>query len=386
MKFKGFRRSDGSVGVRNHVVILPGCICSAGAARKIAAAAKGTTYLYNPNGCAQNTEDTALTLEILSGMIANGNVYGALIVGLGCEIIQEEMYMNAIREKTDKPVHYISIQKEGGIAKTVTRGVEIAERLCRDAAQCQREDIDISELILGMECGGSDPTSGFSANTVLGNTSDRLVDLGGTSVLSETPEAIGAENILRRRGITPEIGQKLYDTVKRCEQLYLDAGEDIRNTNPSPGNKAGGITTLEEKSIGCIHKSGSKPFTDVIGYGEKITQKGLLFMDSTAYDVASTVAKIAGGAQVIAFTTGRGTPVGNAIAPVIKITGNHDTFTYLNDMMDFDTSDSFLGHKTIEELGEELLEYILRVCNGTLVKAEENDISDMAINQLHSYC
>ncbi|WP_419025911.1 UxaA family hydrolase [Emergencia sp.] len=386
MKFKGFRRSDGSVGVRNHVVILPGCICSAGAARKIAASAKGTTYLYNPNGCAQNTQDTALTLEILSGMIANGNVYGALIVGLGCEIIQEEMYMKAIREKTDKPIHYISIQKEGGIAKTVKKGVEIAEKLCLEANRCQREDIDIGELILGMECGGSDPTSGFSANTVLGNTSDRLVDLGGTSVLSETPEAIGAENILRKRGITPEIGQKLYDTVKRCEQLYLDAGEDIRNTNPSPGNKAGGITTLEEKSIGCIHKSGSKPFTDVIGYGEKITQKGLLFMDSTAYDVASTVAKIAGGAQVIAFTTGRGTPVGNAIAPVIKITGNHETFTYLNDMIDFDTSDSFSGHKTIEELGEELLEYILLVCNGTLVKAEENDISDMAINQLHSYC
>lgn len=386
MKFQGFRRSDGSVGIRNHVVILPGCICSAGAARKIAAGAEGTTYLYNPNGCAQNTEDTALTLEILSGMIANGNVYGALIVGLGCEIIQEEMYMKAIREKTDKPVHYISLQKEGGIAKTVGKGVEIAEKLRQEADLCQRQDCDIAELILGMECGGSDPTSGFSANTVLGNTSDRLVDLGGTSVLSETPEAIGAENILRKRGITADIGQKLYDTVKRCEQLYLNAGEDIRNTNPSPGNKAGGITTLEEKSIGCIHKSGTKPFTDVIGYGEKITQKGLLFMDSTAYDVASTVAKIAGGAQVIAFTTGRGTPVGNAIAPVIKITGNHDTFTYLNDMMDFDTSDSFLGDKTIEELGAELLEYILQVCNGTLVKAEENDISDMAINQLHSYC
>lgn len=386
MKFKGYKRDDGSVGIRNHVVVLPGCICSAGAARKIASAAEGATYLYNPNGCAQNSEDTALTLEILSGMIANGNVYGALIVGLGCEIIQEEKYMEAIREKTDKPVYYISIQEEGGIAKTVAKGVEIAQKLRKEADQCQRQDCDISELILGMECGGSDPTSGFSSNTVLGNTSDRLVDLGGTSVLSETPEAIGAEDILKKRGITPEIGQKLYDTVKRCEQLYLNAGEDIRNTNPSPGNKAGGITTLEEKSIGCIHKSGSKPFTDVIRYGEKITQKGLLFMDSTAYDVASTVAKIAGGAQVIAFTTGRGTPVGNAIAPVIKITGNHDTFTYLNDMMDFDTSDSFLGDKTIEELGEELLEYILEVCNGTLVKAEENDISDMAINQLHSYC
>lgn len=386
MKFMGYRRPDGSVGVRNHVLVLPGCICSAGAARKIAAKAQGASYLYNPNGCAQNSEDTGLTLEILSGMIANGNVYGALIVGLGCEIIQKDRYMEAIRKKTDKPVYYISIQEEGGIQKTVEKGVALANKLRQEADQCVREECDISHLILGMECGGSDPTSGFSANTVLGNTSDRIVDLGGTTVLSETPEAIGAENILKRRGITPEVGQKLYDTVKACEQLYMDAGEDIRNTNPSPGNKAGGITTLEEKSLGCIHKSGTKPFTDVIGYGEKITKKGLLFMDSTAYDVASTVAKIAGGAQVIVFTTGRGTPVGNAVAPVIKITGNHDTFVRLNDMMDFDTSASYREGVPIEVLGEKLLDYIVDVCNGETVKAEDNDISDMAINQLHSYC
>ena len=382
----GYRRPDGSVGVRNHVLILPGCICSAGAARKIAAKAENASYLYNPNGCAQNSEDTGLTLEILSGMIANGNVYGALIVGLGCEIIQKDRYMEAIRKKTDKPVYYISIQEEGGIGKTVEKGVAIANKLRQEADRCVREECDISHLILGMECGGSDPTSGFSANTVLGNTSDRIVDLGGTTVLSETPEAIGAENILKRRGITPEVGQKLYDTVKACEQLYLDAGEDIRNTNPSPGNKAGGITTLEEKSLGCIHKSGTRPFTDVIRYGEKITQKGLLFMDSTAYDVASTVAKIAGGAQVIVFTTGRGTPVGNAVAPVIKITGNHDTFVRLNDMMDFDTSASYREGVPIETLGKELLDYIIEVCSGKTVKAEDNDISDMAINQLHSYC
>ena len=386
MKFMGYRRPDGSVGVRNHVLILPGCICSAGAARKIAAKAENAPYLYNPNGCAQNSEDTGLTLEILSGMIANGNVYGALIVGLGCEIIQKDRYMEAIRKKTDKPVYYISIQEEGGIGKTVEKGVAIANKLRQEADRCVREECDISHLILGMECGGSDPTSGFSANTVLGNTSDRIVDLGGTTVLSETPEAIGAENILKRRGITPEVGQKLYDTVKACEQLYLDAGEDIRNTNPSPGNKAGGITTLEEKSLGCIHKSGTRPFTDVIRYGEKITQKGLLFMDSTAYDVASTVAKIAGGAQVIVFTTGRGTPVGNAVAPVIKITGNHDTFVRLNDMMDFDTSASYREGVPIETLGKELLDYIIEVCSGKTVKAEDNDISDMAINQLHSYC
>ncbi len=217
MKFNGYRRSDGSVGIRNHVLVLPGVICSAGAARKIAEKAEGSTYLYNPNGCAQNSEDTALTLEIISGMVANGNVYGALIVGLGCEIVQKERYMAAIRAKTDKPVYYISIQEEGGIAKTVERGVAIVRKMLEEAKLCEREECDISELILGMECGGSDPSSGFSANTVLGNTSDRIVDLGGTTVLSETPEAIGAEDILKRRGITPEIGQKLYDTVKKCE-------------------------------------------------------------------------------------------------------------------------------------------------------------------------
>lgn len=386
MKFKGYKRPDGSVGVRNHVVVMPGCLCSAGAAKKTVEASPGTIYLHNPNGCAQNSEDTGLTLEILSGMIANGNVYGALIIGLGCETIQEDRYMEAIRAKTDKSVYYISLQQEGGLAKTVEKGVEITQQLRAEADKCERVDCDISDLILGMECGGSDPTSGFSVNTVLGNTSDRIVDMGGTTVLSETPEAIGAENILKRRGITPEIGQKLYDAVKRCEQLYIDAGEDIRNTNPSPGNKAGGITTLEEKSLGCIHKSGTKPFTDVVDYGKPIKQKGLLFMDTTAYDTASTVAKIAGGAQVVVFTTGRGTPIGNAVAPVIKATGNHDTFTFLNDIMDFDTSDSYMGDKTIEELGLELLEYIVDVCNGELVKAEINDISEMAINQLHSYC
>ena len=386
MNFYGYRRTDGSVGIRNHILVMPGVICSAGAARKICERLPYATYLYNPNGCAQNHRDTELTLEILSGMIANGNIYGAVIVGLGCEMLQENKYMEAIRKKTDKPVHYISIQKEGGMKATVVKGMELVNQLKAEADQCQRELCDLSELILGMECGGSDPTSGFSCNTVLGNVSDKLVDAGATTVLSETPEAIGAEHILKKRGINEAIGQKLYDAVIQCERYYLEAGEDIRNINPSPGNKAGGITTLEEKSIGCIHKSGSRPFTDVISYGEKIRQKGLLFMDTTAYDVASTVAKIAGGAQIIVFTTGLGTPVGNAAAPVMKITGNHDTAVRLADIIDFDTSDSITGIKTIDQLGDELLHDILEVCNGTLVNAEENDISDMAINQYSSYC
>ena len=385
MHFMGYRRTDGHVGIRNHVVVMPGCICSAGAARKICEKS-GATYLYNPNGCAQDARDTAMTLEILSGLIANGNVYGALIVGLGCESIQEARYMEAIRKKTDNPVRYISIQKEGGLGRTVAHGLELVAQLQQEARACRRESCDISELIVGLECGGSDPTSGFSINVVLGNTSDRLVDLGGTTILCETPEAIGAENILKRRGCTPQVGQQLYDAVLANERRHLEAGEDIRNVNPSPGNKAGGLTTLEEKSIGCVHKSGTRPFQAVYSYGQMVDKKGLVFMDGTAYDVASTMSLIAGGAQLVVFTTGLGTPVGSAIAPVLKATGNGHTAQWLEDIIDFDSSASITGEKTVEALGDELLKYICRVCDGELVKAEINGISDMAIDQMGSYC
>ena len=385
MHFMGYRRTDGHVGIRNHVVVMPGCICSAGAARKICEKS-GATYLYNPNGCAQDARDTAMTLEILSGLIANGNVYGALIVGLGCESIQEARYMEAIRKKTDKPVRYISIQKEGGLGRTVAHGLELVAQLQQEARACRRESCDISELIVGLECGGSDPTSGFSINVVLGNTSDRLVDLGGTTILCETPEAIGAENILKRRGCTPQVGHQLYDAVLANERRHLEAGEDIRNVNPSPGNKAGGLTTLEEKSIGCVHKSGTRPFQAVYSYGQMVDKKGLVFMDGTAYDVASTMSLIAGGAQLVVFTTGLGTPVGSAIAPVLKATGNGHTAQWLEDIIDFDSSASITGEKTVEALGDELLKYICRVCDGELVKAEINGISDMAIDQMGSYC
>jgi len=386
MKFSGYRRSDGRVGIRNHVLVMAGSVCASTAAKKIVKRLPEATYLYNPNGCAQTPEDTERTLTILSGLIANGNVYGALIVGLGCETIQKDRYLEAIRKLTDKPVAYIKLQECGGVAATVEEGVRLLKPMLEEAKKCRREPCDISELIVGLECGGSDPTSGFSANPVLGAASDRIIDLGGTTVLSETPEAIGAEEILRDRGRTPEIGQQIYDAVKNNEQMFFDLGMDVRAANPSPGNKASGITTLEEKSLGCIHKSGTRPFEAVVDYGEQITTKGLIFMDTTAYDVASTVAKIAGGAQLVVFTTGMGTPVGTAVAPVIKMTGNAKTAKFLSDLIDFDSSSTITGEHSIDELGQELLQYILRVCEGEPVKAELNDACDMAINQFASYC
>jgi len=384
--FQGYRRSDGKVGVRNHVVVVPGVACASVAARKIAENAKGAVYLHNPNGCGQTPGDTELTLEIVSGLIANGNVFGALIVGLGCEFLQENRYREAISQKAEKPVHYISIQEIGTLTETVRIGTEIAEQMLREAAQCKREPCDISELIVALECGGSDPTSGLSSNAVLGNTSDRIVDLGGTTVMSETPEAIGAEHILKRRGRTEEIGQKIFDAVRANEKLFADLGIDVRDSNPSPGNKAGGITTLEEKSLGCIHKSGTKPFEAIYEYGRMIEKKGLIFMDTTAYDIASVTAKIAGGAQVTVFTTGRGNPIGSPVAPVIKMTGNAATYARMHDIIDFYSGESISGEKTIEQLGEKLLLYLIRVCNGEPVKAELNHAGDVAINQFASYC
>lgn len=385
MEFMGFRRADGKVGVRNHVVVMAGCLCAQVAARKIAAAT-GATYLHNPNGCGQNSADRAVTLEILSGMLANGNVFSALIVGLGCEQIQGEQYLSRIAEKAEKRVEYIKIQGEGGIGKTVEKGCAIVREMQEAAAKVQRVSCDVSELILGLECGGSDPSSGLSANVVLGEVTDAVVDAGGTAVLSETPEAIGAEHILRDRASCPELGARIYNAVRDCEAYYRACGEDIRAANPSPGNMAGGITTLEEKSLGCIHKSGTRPFTGFCRYGDMIEEKGLVFMDATAYDVASVAAKIAAGAQIVVFTTGLGTPVGSAVAPVLKITGNRDTAEFLSDMIDFDTSSSLAGTQSVEHLGRQLLEKVLAVCSGEETCSEKNGCEDMAINQWHSYC
>lgn len=240
--------------------------------------------------------------------------------------------------------------------------------------------------MLGLECGGSDPTSGFSSNTVLGNSCDRLIDLGGSAVISETAEAIGAEHILKERGKTQEIGQKIYDAIIKWEKdRFAESGEDIRLNNPSPGNKDGGITTLSEKSLGCIHKSGTRAFDGIYEYGQMIDKKGLFFLNATAFDVPNVVALAAGGAQIVAFTTGRGNPVGNPIVPVMKITGNHDTATRLNDFIDFDTSESISGAKSFEQLGGELFDYMIKVCNGESVKAEINGACEVAINQNYSY-
>lgn len=386
MEIQVYKRAEGRCGVRNHVVVMPGVLCADTAARRIVRLTEGLTYIYNPNGCGQNPKDAAVSLSVMAGMIANPNVFGALIVGLGCEMADEAAYMTAVRRLTGKPVYYIGIQKEGGIGKTVEKGRQIAGQLLLEAGRCRREPADISELFLGLECGGSDPSSGISANTVLGRVTDRLIEAGGSAVLSETAEAIGAEHILQRRGRTPEIGQKICDCITEWEQArFTESGIDIRRTNPSQGNIASGLTTLSEKSLGCIHKSGSHPFDGCYEYGDFIREKGLFFLNATAYDPVNTAALAACGSQIAAFTTGMGNPIGNPIVPVVKITGNSYTAGWLEDIIDFDSSPTIEGLKTVDEAAEELLALIKEVAEGKLTKAEINGACEMGINQNFSY-
>lgn len=385
MNFFGYKRPDGKVGIRNHVLILPTCSCSSETARAISNQVQGTTNIINQNGCAQVEGDLRITKDILSGLAANPNVYGTVLVGLGCENAQPDDMYKLIQSKTNKPLKMVVIQEEGGTTATIKRGVEYARQLVMEASILKREEYPLSNLVVATNCGGSDPTSGLASNPVLGDASDRLVDLGSTSILCETTEFIGAEHILAQRAATPEIKNRIYGIIRRYEDHLKNVGENLRNGNPSPGNKVGGITTLEEKSLGCIHKGGHRPIVEVTDYGIGPSERGLVIMDTPGYDIASVTGLIAGGAQMVVFTTGRGTPTGNALAPVLKMTANKITFQKMKENIDFDASPVILGTKSIEQMGAELLKEIVDVANGKVVKAEAFGFNDIAISRLCNY-
>lgn len=385
MKFQGFVRENGQVGIRNHVVVMPGVICAEMAAKKIASEC-GAVFLANPIGCGLNPKDMTVMLDVLSGLLANANVYGVLVVGLGCEFLKEEHYRSAVWKKAKKPVQYVCIQEMGGLSKAIEEGRKRVCQMQKEADAVPRTEADLSDLILGLECGGSDPTSGFSSNTVLGLVTDEVIDAGGTAILSETVECIGAEHILRQNGRTPEIGEQIYQAILDWEQKrYEESGQDVRCGNPSPGNMAGVITTLTEKSLGCIHKAGSRPFDGCFEYGQWIDRKGLYFVNAAASDVLSVTALAAAGATLVAFTTGLGNPIGNPVTPVVKITGNHDTAEALCEIIDIDTSASIRGEKSLKELKTEMLSVFADVMNGKKTRAEENGANELSINQCYSY-
>ncbi|MBP3040507.1 UxaA family hydrolase [Bacillaceae bacterium Marseille-Q3522] len=385
MKFKGYKRPDGKVGIRNYVLLLPASACAGDTCRFVAEKVKGTVNIINQNGCAQVESDLKITQDVLSGFAANPNVYGTILISLGCENNQLADMERIIKSKTNKPLKTFIIQEEGGTVQTTIKAAEVARQMTEEAGALVPEEFDISELIVGTNCGGSDPTSGLASNPVVGNLSDRLVDLGSTSILCETTEFIGAEHILAKQAATPEIADQIYSIIRRYEDHLTNVGESLRNGNPSPGNKAGGITTIEEKSLGCIHKGGHRPIVGVYDYAQAPEKKGLVIMDTPGYDHASVTGVAAGGAQLLVFTTGRGTPCGNPIMPVIKLTANKQTFDKMKDNIDLDVSPVLRGEKTVEKMGEELLNLVIEVANGKQPSAEFFGFSDIAISRICNY-
>ena len=386
MTFYGYRRPDGRVGVRNRVLILPASVCASDTARIIAQQVEGAVSFNNQQGCSQVGPDQQFTMDVMAGYAANPNIYGTVVVSLGCENCQMDLVTAAIRERTNKPMEQVIIQEAGGTLKAVEIAVRYATQMVAEAALLQKEEFPLSELIVGTECGGSDPTSGLAANPAIGAMSDLVVKAGGTSILSETSEFIGAEHILARRAANKEVYDRIYEITTRFENHFHAVGEDVRAGNPSPGNKAGGITTLEEKSLGCIHKGGHSTINAVYDYAKQVKSKqGLVIMDTPGNDPASVAAMVAGGAQVVVFSSGRGSPVGHPIVPVVKITGNKLTFAAMEDNIDFSAAPLIYGEKTVEELGEDLLKMVIETACGKQTKAEALGFVETAIARICNY-
>lgn len=384
--FYGYRRPDGCVGVRNHVLILPVSVCASDIAQAVASQVSGTVSFHNQNGCSQPEKDLQLTLDVMAGFAANPNIYGTVAIALGCESAQIKMVEQAIRARTCKPLKSFVIQEEGGTLFTIAKAVRAAKDLCAEAQLLRRELFPLSRLMVATECGGSDPTSGPVANPVVGCMSDLVVEDGGTVVLSETTEMIGTEHILAQRAISPQVGEQIVSMVHRYERNLALVGEEVRTANPSPGNKRSGITTLEEKSLGCIHKGGSTAIMDVVDYAKPIHKHGLVLMDTPGNDPSSVAGMVAGGAQIVVFTTGLGTPSGNPIAPVVKLTANRDTYQKMKDNTDFDASGVLFGEETLAAAGERLLELTIETANGKMTSAETLGYGEIAIMRASNYC
>ncbi len=383
MKFQGYRRPDGTVGIRNHVLVIPSVVCANRVARGISQQVSGTVWVEHQHGCTQLGADADLTAHVLVAHGTHPNVYGVIVVGLGCETIRAQDIAAAIRKQCPyKPVHLVIIQDEGGSVKATAAGVTAARAMVGEASGLAREPIDAGELILGTECGGSDACSGISANPALGVASDMLIDAGGTVILAETTEIIGAEHLVAARAVDDKVAKRCYEVIDRCEALATGMGVDMRGGQPTPGNIEGGLSSIEEKSLGCIYKAGSKPLQDVIEYAAPITKKGLVWMDTPGQDIEQITGMVAGGCHLVVFTTGRGTCCGSPIAPTIKVATTTPLFHKMNDNIDLDAGTVVTGEETVADVGRRIFADMLAVASGKLAKAETLGFNDFAINRI----
>lgn len=380
--FMGYKRRDGKTGIRNEVWIIPTVGCVNPIVRQIEALSQkflteniDGIYSYNhPYGCSQLGEDWEMTLKYLCGLIRHPNAGAVLVVGLGCENSNIGELKKFLGEYDPQRVRFLNSQD---MEDEISAGVSITEELCRYADSFRRESCDSSELVIGLKCGGSDGFSGITANPLLGVLSDRIISEGGSALLTEVPEMFGAETLLMSRCRTNEIFEKTVSLINDFKRYFMRYGEKT-DENPSPGNKAGGITTLEDKSLGCTQKGGSAPVEDVLSYADPVTRRGLSLLQAPGNDLVASNALAASGAQIVLFTTGRGTPFGCPV-PTVKISSNSGLYRKKSGWIDFNAG-SLLEDKPMAELADEFYEYILRLASGEIrAKSEAFDKHELAV-------
>ncbi len=380
--FNGIVRRDGRVATRNYIGVLSTVNCSASVARFIAESFIGDRLAEFPNvdgvvslghgtGCAMipDGEGFVLLQRTLAGYARHPNFAGILLVGLGCEVNQMDCLVENMHLKQGPLLRTIEIQKAGGTQETVRQGVESVREMLAEANRVQRHSVPASHLVLALECGGSDAYSGISANPALGVAVDLLVKNGGTAILSETPEIYGAEHLLTRRAVNRDVGEKLVQYIRWWEEHTASLGGEINN-NPSPGNKAGGLTTILEKSLGAAAKGGTTNLMEVYGYAETVSAKGLVFMDTPGYDAVSVTGMVAGGANLICFTTGRGSVSGFKPAPTLKLASNSEMYRRMTDDMDVNCGLIADGEITVQDMGEAIFRLILETASGKQTRSE----------------
>ena len=379
IKIKGYKRNNNSFGIRNHIIVMSSVCCANCVVEQIALLDDDVIPITHQHGCNHLGEDRTQVLNTLVGICNNTNVGGILLVGLGCENITVEDISKKIK-CGNKIVRKLVIQSIGKKDSIFAQAKEYINEIKEFVSKQEKEEFDISELIIGLECGGSDTFSGITANPTVGIVSDKLVAMGATVILSEIVEMIGAENVLADKIKDKAIKERLFARIKSYVDVSKEMGYDISGVNPTPGNIKSGISSIEEKSLGCVAKAGHSEIKEFVKYAHSPRSKGLVVMDTPGNDPESVTGMVAGGAQIILFTTGLGTPLGNPIVPVIKISSNSKIYEHMRSFIDIDAGKIVEGTK-IEDISEEIFEFLVQVCNGKQTASEINKCREFSINR-----
>ena len=375
--FLGYRRGN-AVGIRNMVAVISVMDNCNPVTRAVADAVQGTVYLPGSFIRGQLGRDRAITLKVTAGLCLNPNIAAVVAIGLEPRTTRE---LVELLSASGKPVEWVDIREAGGTINSIAKGTRAAARLVRHVSKQRREEFPLSSLVLGLECGGSDTTSGLASNPSIGVVSDKVVGAGGTAIITETSEFFGAEHLFAERAASTEVRTKFISEIETLEKEIIALGIDLRGSNPTPDNIRGGLTTIEEKALGAMAKAGKSELVGVLGYGDVPERSGLHFMSGPAPAVESITGLAAGGCQLCLFSTGVGNPIGHQVATVIKISGNRNTIEGMSDNVDFDVSSILEKDESIASAGNRLFEYVLSVASGELTTSEVLDTRESAISR-----